>query len=129
MIEATGTLGTLRARTLRWLWKQNCGENVFSRIPTGSLCCSSRNLRKSAETSGSLRENEILESCTPVPSEQCPFNRAPLAYEPWPAPAAGPNHSARVRARCCQPWMHPVRLLLRFGCYRYCMCMSIVCYC
>ena len=36
--------------------REQTGENVFPRIPTGNLFCSYRNLRKSQETSGSLRE-------------------------------------------------------------------------
>ena len=48
--------------------QEQTGENGFPRIPTGSLFCSYRNLRKSPETSGSLRDNVIKESCTPVPS-------------------------------------------------------------
>ena len=40
-----------------------------TRKPAGNLFCSYRNLRKSPETSGSLRENAIYESCTPTPSQ------------------------------------------------------------
>ena len=49
-VQAPVFYGNLREQT---------GENGFPRIPAGSLCCSYRNLRKSPETSGSLRENVI----------------------------------------------------------------------
>ena len=39
--------------------RKQTGEDGFPQIPTGSLCCSYRNIRKSPETSGSLRENVI----------------------------------------------------------------------
>ena len=39
--------------------REYSGENGFPRKPTGSLFCSYRNLRKSPEASGSLRENVI----------------------------------------------------------------------
>ena len=39
--------------------REQTGENGFPPIPTGSLPCSYGNLRKSPETSGSLRENVI----------------------------------------------------------------------
>ena len=39
--------------------REQTGENGFPRKPTGNLFCSYRNLRKSPETSGSLRENVI----------------------------------------------------------------------
>ena len=40
--------------------REQTGENGIPRIPTGSLCCSYRNLRKYSETSESLRENVNL---------------------------------------------------------------------
>ena len=46
-VRAPVFCGSLRGKT---------GENGFQRIPTGSLCCSYRNLRKPPETSGNLRE-------------------------------------------------------------------------
>ena len=48
--------------------REQTGESGFLRIPTGILFCSYRNLEKSPETSGSLRDNVISESCIPVPS-------------------------------------------------------------
>ena len=48
--------------------REQTGENGFPRIPTGILLRFYRKLRKSHETSGSLRENVIWESCSPVPS-------------------------------------------------------------
>ena len=47
--------------------REQTGENGVPRIPTGSLFCYYRHLRKSPETSWGLRENVIQESCTPVP--------------------------------------------------------------
>ena len=50
------------------LREQTGEENSFPRNPAGILVCSYRHLRKSPETSGSLRESAIQESCTPAPS-------------------------------------------------------------
>ena len=60
-VQAAVFYGNLREQT---------GENRFPRKPTESLFCSycTEIFEKSPETSGSLRDNVVLESCTPVPS-------------------------------------------------------------
>ena len=37
--------------------REQAGEICFPRAPTRSLCCSYRNVRKSLQTSGNLRDN------------------------------------------------------------------------
>ena len=54
-----GLVYGLQALVLYGNLREQTGENGFPQIPTGSLFCSYRNLTKSPETSGSLRENII----------------------------------------------------------------------